>query len=48
VALEYGCEFFDTSTVIRSGDVDGVHFEKEDHKALGKAIAKIVKKILDL
>jgi len=48
VALEHGCEFFDTSTVIRSGDVDGVHFEKEDHKALGKAVAEIVKRILDL
>lgn len=48
VALEYGCKFFDTSTVIQLGDVDGVHFEKEDHKALGKAIAKIAKKILDL
>ncbi|MDH5687676.1 MAG: SGNH/GDSL hydrolase family protein [Candidatus Bathyarchaeota archaeon] len=47
-ALEYGCEFFDTSTVIRSSDVDGVHLEKEDHKALGKAVAEIVKRILDL
>jgi len=47
-ALEYGCEFFDTSTVIRSSDVDGVHLEKEDHEALGKAVAEIVKRILDL
>lgn len=48
VALEYGCEFFDTSTVVRSSDVDGVHFEKEDHKALGKAVAEIIKRVLDL
>jgi lysophospholipase L1-like esterase len=47
-ALEYGCEFFDTFTVIRSSDVDGVHFEKEDQKTLGKAVAEIVKRILDL
>ena len=48
VALVYGCEFFDTSAVIRSSNVDGVHFEKEDHEALGKAVAGFVKRILDL
>ena len=48
VALECGCEFFDTCTVVRSSDVDGVHFEKEDHKALGKAVVEIVKRVLDL
>lgn len=46
IAEEYGCEFLDTSTVIRSSDVDGVHFERKDHKALGKAVAGTVKKIL--
>ncbi len=46
VADEHECEFFDTSTVIRSSDLDGVHFEKEDHNALGKAVAETVKKIL--
>jgi len=47
-ALVYGCEFFDTSAVIRSSNVDGVHLEKEDHEALGKAVAEIVKRILVL
>jgi len=46
IAQQYGREFFDTSTVIRSSDVDGVHLEKRDHEALGKAVAQIVKKIL--
>lgn len=46
VAQEYGCEFSDTSTVIRSSDIHGVHLEKKDHKALGKALAEIVKKVL--
>ena len=46
VAGECGCEFFDTSAVIRSSDADGVHFEREDHRALGEAVAEIVKKIL--
>jgi len=46
IAQQCGCEFFDTSTVIRSSDVDGVHLEKGDHEALGKAVGQIVKKIL--
>jgi lysophospholipase L1-like esterase len=46
VAKEHGCEFFDTSTVIRSSDIDGVHLEKDAHKALGEAVTKIVKNIL--
>ena len=47
VAREHSCEFFDTSTVIRSSDIDGIHLEKQDHKALGEAVAEIVKKILN-
>lgn len=46
IAGEYGCEFLDTSTVIRSSDIDGVHFVGKDHQALGKAVAGTVKKIL--
>lgn len=47
IAKLYGCECFDTSTVIKSSDIDGVHFEKDEHKKLGEAVAKIVKKILE-
>lgn len=46
VADEYGCNFFDTSRVIVSSDIDGIHFEVSEHKKLGKAVAEIVKKIL--
>lgn len=46
IAQEYGCEFFETSTVIRSSDIGRVHFEEKDHEALGRAVAEIVKKIL--
>ena len=47
VAEEHGCEFFDTSSVVRSSDIDGVHFDKESHRTLGKAIAEVVRKILN-
>ena len=46
VAKMYGCELFDTSTVIKSSDKDGIHLEKEAHKKLGEAVAKNVKNIL--
>lgn len=47
VATMCGCELFDTSTVIKSSDIDGIHLEKEAHKRLGEAVAKIVKTILE-
>ncbi len=46
VAKERGCEVFDTSTVIKSSDIDGIHLEKVAHKALGEAVAKTVKNML--
>jgi len=46
IAEEYNVHFFDTSSVIKSSDIDGVHFEKEAHSALGKALAEVVKKIV--
>jgi lysophospholipase L1-like esterase len=46
IAKLVGCEIFDTATVIKSSDIDGVHFEKETHKKLGEAVAKTVKRIL--
>jgi lysophospholipase L1-like esterase len=42
----YGCELFDTSTVIQSSDLDGIHLDKEAHQQLGQAVAKEVKRIL--
>ncbi|UCB45347.1 MAG: SGNH/GDSL hydrolase family protein [Spirochaetota bacterium] len=42
VADQYECKFFDTSSVIQSSKVDGLHIDPEDHVILGKAIAQIV------
>jgi lysophospholipase L1-like esterase len=47
IADEYSCEFFDTSTVIKTSDLDGVHLEKEAHAALGKAVAGVVKRLME-
>jgi lysophospholipase L1-like esterase len=46
VADEYGCHFLDTRPLIRSSDLDGIHFEVGDHKALGTALAAEVRRIL--
>jgi lysophospholipase L1-like esterase len=46
IAEEQGCEFFDTSDVIVSSDIDGIHFEASEHQKLGEAVADQVKKIL--
>jgi lysophospholipase L1-like esterase len=43
VAEEYGCAFFDTSEVIVSSDVDGVHLERSEHRKMGQALAALVK-----
>ncbi len=47
IARELGCEFFDTARTWRSSDIDGIHIEKKEHEALGKAVAPIVEKILE-
>jgi len=47
IADQYNCNFFDTSTVIQCSPVDGLHFDPEEHKSLGKAIAEEVKRILN-
>ena len=46
VARLRGCAFLDTADLIRSSDLDGIHLEEKEHKALGLAVAKEVKKIL--
>ena len=44
-ALEMGCEFLDASEFIKSSDLDGIHFEQEEHHKLGEAVAQ---KITDI
>jgi lysophospholipase L1-like esterase len=47
VAEEYGCHFLDTGQVIVSSPLDGIHFELEEHRKLGLAVAEKVKEILE-
>jgi lysophospholipase L1-like esterase len=46
VAQEAGCQFLDTSPIIVSSDIDGIHFELSQHQKLGQALAAVVKRIL--
>jgi lysophospholipase L1-like esterase len=45
-ADEQEVHFFDSSTVVRTSDIDGVHLEKGEHAKLGRALAEVVRKIL--
>jgi lysophospholipase L1-like esterase len=45
VAEELDCELLDTAEVIVSSDIDGIHFEVEEHEKLGKAVATRVREI---
>ncbi len=47
VTEEYGCHFLDTGQVIVSSPLDGIHFELEEHRKLGLAVAEKVKEILE-
>lgn len=46
IARQYGCDFLDVGKLIKSSDIDGVHYEEKDVKKLGMALVKIVKQIL--
>lgn len=46
VCQELGCHFFDSSTVITSSNVDGVHLDAEQHLVLGGALAEAVAPLL--
>ncbi len=43
---EYDCHFLDTSQIIASSDLDGIHLERDEHRKLGEAVAEEVKRIL--
>ena len=42
----YGAEFLDTGGLIRSSDLDGIHYEAADHRELGRAVAQKVREVL--
>ncbi len=46
VAEELGCAYLDTSVVIVSSPLDGIHFEGGEHRKLGKAVAAKVKELI--
>ena len=47
VAREYGCALLDTSNIIVSSDIDGVHLEVEEHRKLGQAVAAVIRNMLE-
>jgi len=47
VAEQLACAFLDTSTVIVSSEVDGIHFDPDEHRKLGEAVAANVRSLLE-
>ena len=47
VAEESGCAFLDTSNVIVSSKIDGIHFDPQQHTQLGNAVAGIINSLLE-
>ena len=43
VAQELGCQLLDASEVMTSSDLDGIHFDLDEHRKLGQAVAGRVK-----
>lgn len=46
IAAYYNCDFFDTSEVIISSSIDGIHLDASEHRKLGEAVAQNVTKML--
>lgn len=47
VSATLNCHFFDAGTVTASSKVDGIHLDREQHLALGQALAGVVMAMLD-
>lgn len=45
-AERHGVGFFDAGSVVRCSDLDGIHFEAEEHRKLGEALAAEVRRRL--
>jgi lysophospholipase L1-like esterase len=43
-----GCGFFDAGSVAKTTPLDGVHLDAENTRAIGRAIAPVVRKMLEL
>jgi lysophospholipase L1-like esterase len=46
VAQELNCAFLDTAEIIVSSEVDGIHFDPDEHRKLGQAVAARVKEMI--
>jgi lysophospholipase L1-like esterase len=46
VASMMGCAFFDAGTVATTSAADGVHLDADQHRSLGRAIARVVADLL--
>ena len=45
VARENDCAFLDTAEIIVSSEVDGIHFDLDEHRKLGQAVAARVREL---
>jgi lysophospholipase L1-like esterase len=46
VATALGCHFFDAATVTTASRVDGIHLDADQHRALGTALANVVRPLI--
>lgn len=46
IAEQLGCPFFDAGSVTPSSRVDGIHLDADQHLALGRALAEVVRRLL--
>jgi lysophospholipase L1-like esterase len=47
IAERYECAFLDIGSVAKASDIDGIHFDKAAHKAIGQSVAEIVQGMLE-
>jgi lysophospholipase L1-like esterase len=48
LAEQYQCGFFDAGTVAKTTPLDGIHLDAENTRVIGKALAPIVRNILNI
>lgn len=47
VSAQLGCEYLDSSEIVETSNLDGIHLEAEEHMKLGKSAAEKVRKIFE-
>jgi lysophospholipase L1-like esterase len=47
VATTLACHFFDARSVMSASRVDGIHLDADQHRALGEALADVVRGLLE-